>query len=290
MPELPEVETVVRGLRAEIVGRTVTDIKVLWTRSIVPPDLDTFTRRLTGQAITNIERRGKWVVMALSGDDTLLIHLRMSGRLVLESEAYLDNRHLRVLFLLDDGRRLSFIDQRKFGRIHLTNAPNLVLGSLGPEPLSEEFTPKRLKEMLRSRHGRIKPLLLDQRFLAGLGNIYTDEALWQAQIHPLRPADTLTPAEVTRLHKAIRVVLTSAIASGGTTLEDEVYRQADGQAGEFAGKLAAYGRAGQPCPRCGQTIERIKVSQRGTHFCPRCQLVQKKKLKTQGIDSDTNKA
>lgn len=290
MPELPEVETVVRGLRAAIVGRTITDVKVLWMRSIVPPDPDTFARRLTGQAITNVERRGKWVVMTLSDDDTLLIHLRMSGRLVVESEACLDDRHLRVLFLLDDGRRLSFIDQRKFGRMMLTNDPSLILRDLGPEPLSEEFTPKQLKEMLRSRRGSIKPLLLDQRFLAGLGNIYTDEALWQAQIHPLRPANTLTPAEVTRLHKAIRVVLTSAIAGGGTTLEDEAYRRANGRVGEFAGELAAYGRAGQPCPRCSQTIERIKVSQRGTHFCPRCQPVQKKKLKIQGIDSETNKA
>jgi formamidopyrimidine-DNA glycosylase len=290
MPELPEVETVVRGLRAEIADRTITDVKVLWTRSVVPPDPDAFARRLAGQTITDVERRGKWVMMALSGDDTLLIHLRMSGRLVLESEACLDDRHLRVLFLLDDGRRLSFIDQRKFGRMILTNDHNLILKDLGLEPLSEEFTPKRLKEMLGSRRGRIKSLLLDQRFLAGLGNIYTDEALWRAQIHPLRPADTLTPTEVARLHKAIRVVLASAIASGGTTLEDEAYRRANGQAGEFAGKLAAYGRAGQPCLRCGRTIERIKVSQRGTHFCPRCQPLQKKKFKIQGIDSEANKA
>jgi formamidopyrimidine-DNA glycosylase len=213
----------------------------------------------------------------------------MSGRLVIESEACLEDRHLRVLFMLDDGRRLSFIDQRKFGRLRLTNKPAQVLGELGPEPLSEEFTPERLKEMLRSRRGRIKPLLLNQRFLAGLGNIYTDEALWQARIHPLRPANTLTPTEVKRLHKAIRVVLSSAIASGGTTLEDEVYRQADGQAGEFAGKLAAYRRAEQPCLRCGQAIERIKVSQRSTHFCPKCQPLQEKKFKVQGIDSETIK-
>jgi formamidopyrimidine-DNA glycosylase len=219
------------------------------------------------------------VVMALDGGDTLLIHLRMSGRLVIESEACLDDRHLRVLLLLDDGRRLSFIDQRKFGRMILIDDPTQILGDLGPEPLSEKFTPECLEEMLRSRRGHIKPLLLDQRFLAGLGNIYTDEALWRAQIHPLRPANTLTFTEARHLHKAIRAVLTSAIASGGTTLEDEVYRQADGQAGEFATKLAAYGREDQPCLRCGQAIKRIKVGQRGTHYCPRCQAPQKKKLK-----------
>jgi formamidopyrimidine-DNA glycosylase len=279
MPELPEVETVTRGLRAALVGHTITDVKVLWARSVVPPDPAVFAHCLTGQTVVDIGRRGKWVVMTLSSGDTLLIHLRMSGRLVIESGACLDDHHLRVMFLLDDERRLSFIDQRKFGRMILTNDPTQVLGNLGPEPLSGQFTPERLEEMLKSRRGRIKPLLLDQRFLAGLGNIYTDEALWRAQIHPLRPANALAPAEVRRLHKAIRVVLTSAIASGGTTLEDEVYRQADGQAGEFASELAAYGREDQPCLRCGQAIRHIKVSQRGTHFCPKCQPLQEKKFK-----------
>jgi formamidopyrimidine-DNA glycosylase len=272
MPELPEVETVARGLRAALVGRTITDVKVLWTRSVVPPDPSAFARRLTGQTVTGVGRRGKWVVMALSGGDTLLVHLRMSGRLLIESEPCLDDRHLRVLIQLDDGRRLSFVDQRKFGRMIVTDDPDQVLGDLGPEPLSDAFTPERFGEMLAQRRGRIKPLLLNQRFLAGLGNIYTDEALWQARIHPLRPANTLTPAEVQRLHQAIQTVLAAAIASGGTTLDDASYRQADGQAGEFASKLAVYGRAEEACPRCGGEIARITVCQRGTHFCPRCQI------------------
>jgi formamidopyrimidine-DNA glycosylase len=212
MPELPEVETVARGLRAALVGRTITDVKVLWTRSVVPPDPSAFARRLTGQTVTGVGRRGKWVVMALSGGDTLLVHLRMSGRLLIESEPCLDDRHLRVLIQLDDGRRLSFVDQRKFGRMIVTDDPDQVLGDLGPEPLSDAFTPERFGEMLAQRRGRIKPLLLNQRFLAGLGNIYTDEALWQARIHPLRPANTLTPAEVQRLHQAIQTVLAAAIA------------------------------------------------------------------------------
>jgi len=290
MPELPEVETVARGLRAALIGHTIADVKVLWVRSVVPPDPAAFVRRLTGQTITDVGRRGKWVVMGLSNCNTLLIHLRMSGRLVIESEACPDDRHLRVLILLEDGRRLSFVDPRKFGRMHLTDTPEQVLGDLGPEPLSGEFTAGRLAEMLKQRRGRIKPLLLDQRFLAGLGNIYADEALWRARIHPLRPAHTLTSTEVRRLHTAIQAVLTAAIAGGGTTLGDETYRQADGQAGEFADELAVYGRTGQPCPRCGQTIARITVSQRGTHFCPRCQALQRKKLKIQGIDSEANRA
>jgi formamidopyrimidine-DNA glycosylase len=271
MPELPEVETVARGLRASLVGRSIVGAEVRWARSVIPPDPAAFARRLAGQAVTGVGRRGKWVVIALGGGDTLLVHLRMTGRLVLESEACLDDRHLRVMLFLDDGWRLHFSDQRKFGRMVLTAHPQEVLGDLGPEPLGEDLTAERLGDMLGRRRGRIKPLLLDQRFLAGLGNIYTDEALWRAGIHPLRQADSLSPGEVRQLHWAIRSVLRAAIASGGTTLSDGTYQQADGRSGEFAGRLAVYGRAEQPCPRCGMAIERIVVSQRGSHFCPRCQ-------------------
>jgi formamidopyrimidine-DNA glycosylase len=246
-------------------------VEVRWPRSVVPPDPAAFSHRLTDQTVTDVGRRGKWVVVALNGGDALLVHLRMSGRLVLESAACLDDRHLRVLLFLDDGRRLRFSDQRKFGRLVLTADPQEVLGDLGPEPLGDDLTPERLGEMLARRRGRIKPLLLNQRFLAGLGNIYVDEALWWAGVHPLRRADTLTPTEVLLLHRAIRSVLQAAIASGGTTLPDRMYQQADGRAGEFAGRLAVYGRAGQPCSRCGATVERIRVGQRGTQFCPRCQ-------------------
>ncbi len=273
MPELPEVETVTRGLRASLVGYTVVGVEVHWARSVIPPNPTAFARRLVcrGQMVTDVGRRGKWVVITLSGGDTLLVHLRMTGQLVLESGGGLNDRHSRVLLFLDDGRRLRFSDQRKFGRMVLTSEPQEVLGDLGPEPLADDFTAARLRDMLARRRGRIKPLLLNQQFLAGLGNIYTDEALWQAGIHPLRRANTLSPAEVRRLHRAIRSVLRAAIASGGTTLPDAAYQQADGRSGEFASRLAVYGRVGQPCPRCGATIERIRVGQRGTHFCPRCQ-------------------
>jgi formamidopyrimidine-DNA glycosylase len=271
MPELPEVETVVRGLREPLIGRTIVGAKVFWPRSVIPPDPSVFASRLTGQVVASVERRGKWIAFALSGGDSLLIHLRMTGRLALESGVRLDDRHLRVLLHLDDGQNLSFFDQRKFGRLWLTGNPNQVLGHLGPEPLADDFTPAQLERMLSHRRARIKPLLLNQRFIAGLGNIYADEALWQARIHPLRRADGLTTAETRRLHRAIQSVLWSAITSGGTTLADEAYQQPDGRAGEFVDQLAAYGRAGCPCPRCGSTIERITVSQRGTHLCPRCQ-------------------
>lgn len=271
MPELPEVETVARGLRASLVGRTIVGVGVRWARSVVPPDPAAFARCLTGQTVADVGRRGKWVVIALAGGGTLLIHLRMSGRLVVGAGEPSDDRHLRVLFSLDDGRRLRFFDQRKFGRLVLTSDPQEVLGDLGPEPLGDGLTAARLGEMLARRRGRIKPLLLNQRFLAGLGNIYADEALWRAGIHPLRQADTLVPVEVRRLHRGIRAVLRAAIEGGGTTLPDAGYQRADGRSGEFAGQLAVYGRAGQPCPRCGTDVERIRVSQRGTHLCPRCQ-------------------
>ncbi len=290
MPELPEVEMVARGLRASLIGCTVTRVDVRWPRSVVPADPAAFARRLAGQTITGVGRRGKWVLIALEGGDVLLVHLRMTGRLLVESAQCLDERHLRVLFFLDDGRPhgrtwLQFVDQRKFGRMVLTNEPQQVVGDLGPEPLDDGFTPERFGEMLARRRGRIKPLLLNQRFLAGLGNIYTDESLWRSRIHPLRRADTLSPLEVQRLHGAIRSVLREAIASGGTTLSDGTYQQADGEPGQFAGRLAVYGQAEQPCPRCGATIERIRVSQRGTHFCPGCQLLARENFKVGAIDS-----
>ena len=177
-------------------------------------------------------------------------------------------------FNLDDGRWLVFADTRKFGRLYLVDDPAEVLGDLGPEPLAADFTPERLARMLGGRGGRIKPLLLNQRFLAGLGNIYTDEALWRAGVHPLQAADTLTPDQVRRLHAGIVSVLREAIADGGTSLRDNQYRQPDGDTGAYQHLLAVYGRAEQDCPRCGAAVERLVVGQRGTHICPRCQVLR----------------
>lgn len=271
MPELPEVETIARELQTALVGHTIVDVQVLWASSVLAPAPTVFAKRLSGQTITDVGRRGKWVVIALASGDTLLVHLRMSGRLIVESGTGADDPHLRAIFLLDDERRLSFVDPRKFGRLWLGSDPAEILGQLGPEPLAEEFTAARFKAMLAGQRRRIKPLLLDQRFLAGLGNIYSDEALWRACIHPLRPANTLTPAEVGRLHDSIRAVLRTAIAHGGTTLADGGYRQADGQAGKFIEHLAIYRRTSEPCPRCGTAVERIILGQRGAHYCPHCQ-------------------
>jgi len=272
MPELPEVETVVRGLRDSLPGQRIVGVEVFWARSVRGLDPEAFACRLEGRRVVGMGRRGKWIVMSLSGGDTLLVHLRMTGQLVWEPEDSPDEKYTRVLFHFDDGWQLRFSDMRKFGRIVLTDDPDEVLGDLGPEPLSDDFTVARFEEMLSKRRGRIKSLLLNQRFLVGLGNIYVNEALWRAGVHPRRSADSLSSEEVQRLHGTIRSVLREAIASNGTTLGNGNFRRADGRSGEFADQLAVYGRAGEPCPCCGKTIERIEVGQRGTFVCRGCQV------------------
>lgn len=270
MPELPEVETISRELQ-EVVGRRIVAAEVRWARTVACPEVDSFDRRLSGQTITAVGRRGKWLVLTLDGGEALLIHLRMSGRLILEPADAADDPYARVLLTLDDGCRLRFSDPRKFGRVALTADPATILGALGPEPLDAALTPERFAAMLAARRTRLKPLLLDQRFLAGLGNIYADEALWRARLHPLRPAQTLSADEAARLLAAIRAVLTQAIERRGTTMDDGGYVSARGLPGDFAGQIAAYGQKGQPCPCCQTPIERIVVGGRGTHFCPHCQ-------------------
>ncbi len=271
MPELPEVETLARELRDVLVGRGIVGVEVRWPRTVAAPDPETFARRLAGRRVLEVRRRGKWLLLGLDGEEWLLVHLRMSGRLAVEDAGAPEDPHTRVVFHLEDGRRLRFSDPRKFGRMALTARPEDWLGGLGPEPLDPALTPERLVGMLRGRRVRLKPLLADQRFLAGLGNIYADEVLWRAGLHPLRRADTLTPEETARLHGAIREVLEEAVARRGTTLADRRYVLPDGRPGEFAAHLAVYGREGAPCPRCGAPIVRARVGGRSAHFCPRCQ-------------------
>ncbi|MCX7854571.1 MAG: bifunctional DNA-formamidopyrimidine glycosylase/DNA-(apurinic or apyrimidinic site) lyase [Anaerolineae bacterium] len=271
MPELPEVETLARELREALIGRTIVGAEVCWPRTVAAPDPETFARRLTGRRIREIRRRGKWLLLGLDGEEWLLIHLRMSGRLAVEDADAPEDVHTRVVFRLDDGRRLRFSDPRKFGRMVLTACPEDWLGDLGPEPLDPGLTPERLAGMLWGRRVRLKPLLTDQRFLAGLGNIYADEVLWRAGLSPLRCADTLTSEEVARLHRAIREVLEGAIARRGTTLADQRYVLPDGRPGEFAAHLVVYGREGTPCPCCSAPIVRARIGGRSAHFCPQCQ-------------------
>jgi len=267
MPELPEVEHYRRDLEKALTSRRFTGVSINWPRQIATPDVETFASRLPGQTIRAVRRRGKFLVFHLSLD-FLLIHLRMSGRLLIVPASAPPDPHVHVCFLLDGGEELRFRDPRKFGRVYLVDDPQRVVGGLGPEPLAEEFTPERFAAMLAGRQGRIKTLLLDQGFLAGLGNVYVNEALYLAGIHPLRTAGTLTREEVERLHAAIRATLLQAIDHRGTSF-DSFYRDLRGEPGAY--RQVVYGRVGEPCLRCGTPIQRITVGQRGTYFCPTCQ-------------------
>ncbi|NMC80052.1 MAG: bifunctional DNA-formamidopyrimidine glycosylase/DNA-(apurinic or apyrimidinic site) lyase [Chloroflexi bacterium] len=276
MPELPEVETIARALAqggregVPIVGHTLHSAEVLWARSLAEPALAEFQRRLPGQQVTAVGRRGKFLQIRLT-QDTLLIHLRMSGDLRVEPAQGADGRplaalpHDRALFNFADNLRLAFNDTRKFGRIWLLADPQKILAELGPEPLDPDFTPEDLYQLLQQRQRQLKPLLLDQAFMAGLGNIYTDEALHLAGLHPTRLSRSLSQAESARLWAAIRQVLEEGIRRNGASI-DWVYR-----GGSFQNTFRVYQRTGQPCPVCGHPIERLLIGQRGTHICPVCQ-------------------
>ena len=327
MPELPEVEYTARQLRETILGAKIREVLVFWERTIGHPDLPDFLAEVADRDIFGVRRRGKFLILDLSGERILTIHRRMTGNLLLlppgweidtslktsdpvawnikgpfiqtpvgadlsrPSPIYrpsLDIRYqdekvkqraiapsdllyCRVCFNLADGRRLLFTDPRKFGRIELwpREREQEALKNLGTEPLSEDFTPEILAKNLAGRKSPIKQVLLNQEVIAGLGNIYADEALYYASIHPLRRASSLAPAEVQLLHKGIVSVLTQAIEHGGTSFSE--YRDLWGEAGNNYNHVLVYHQQGKPCLRCGTPIERIVVAQRSTHFCPNCQ-------------------
>jgi formamidopyrimidine-DNA glycosylase len=271
MPELPEVETTARDLRPHLLGQTITRAHVLWARTVAEPDVNVFQNELPGRRIIGVSRRGKYLVFILDAGAVLICHLRMTGRLRVEppGSPALSDPHVRAWFELSDGRRLVFTDSRKFGRMWLVADTGPVLDKLGPEPLERSFDVASLGDRLHRRRVAIKALLLDQSVVAGLGNIYADEVLFRARIHPLRRAAGLTDSEIERLHAAIVEVLGAAIGGRGTTLRD--YRPPFGERGNYQNELQVYQRTDQPCPRCGEPIQRIRVTQRSTHFCPNCQ-------------------
>jgi formamidopyrimidine-DNA glycosylase len=273
MPELPEVETIARRLQPALVGRAVQSVDVLWARTVDRPAPDEFRQGLTGVRFTAVHRRGKYIIFDLDSADTLLAHLRMSGKFTLRSGADGpgDDPHTRLRIALDDGTWVVFIDPRKFGRFYLVSAIDEVLRHLGPEPLSPEFSPEWLYSHIAGRRAEIKRLLLDQRFVAGIGNIYVSEGLWRAGIHPARAAGSLSAEECEALHRAIVEVLQESIAEGGTSLEDRQYAYPDGGLGGYQLHLSVYDRAEKACPRCGYAIIRIVQGQRSTYVCPICQ-------------------
>jgi formamidopyrimidine-DNA glycosylase len=282
MPELPEVETIVRTLRPHLIGRRIVAADVRWPRSIATPLPRQFKHDVQDQIIQDVSRRAKFLHIRLSRSH-LLVHLRMSGDLSIKPGTPRPEKHDRLILQLAPASRpayapnstedspgttsLIFNDTRKFGRVWLTDRVETVTGTLGPEPLGTEFTADTLHASLHARRRHLKPLLLDQTFIAGLGNIYTDEALHIARLHPLKASDTVTRPQAERLHEAIQSVLTEGIRRNGASI-DWVYR-----GGDFQNHFRVYDRAGEPCPVCGTRIRRIVIGQRGTHVCPRCQRI-----------------
>lgn len=274
MPELPEVQTILEDLKqAHLVGSHIQKVKVYWPRTIGPMTPRAFCNLLTHKRILNLERRGKYLIFTLSEGYFLCIHLRMTGRFLLVHPDMPESPYIRLRLDLDQGKSLYYHDTRKFGRWYLVQDPQTIVGKLGPEPLSTDFSFDSFWNHLKHRKRTLKPLLLDQTFLAGLGNIYVDEALWDAQLHPLQPAHLLTLQQAQALHLSIIHVLQRGIKSQGTTLGKgrTNYYRLDGAQGEHQTLLQVFRRTGQPCPRCGQLIIRLIVAQRSTHLCPHCQ-------------------
>ncbi|MBI2845637.1 MAG: bifunctional DNA-formamidopyrimidine glycosylase/DNA-(apurinic or apyrimidinic site) lyase [Chloroflexi bacterium] len=270
MPELPEVETIRRELEPYILGRRIQTVRVLRPDIITKPGPRIFRRRLAGKEIQGLGRRGKFLVISLSGGDLLLAHLGMSGALYLKrsEDPLLKHTHLRLA--LDNAYEVRYVDPRRFGQVLLVSSLEEAVAELGPEPLADDFSAQHLATLLSRRKGRLKPLLLNQRFLAGLGNIYSDESLFLARLHPRRRAATLKPKDKTRLHQAIRQALGEGIQHLGSSI-DGSYRRPDESQGEHQNHFRVYGREGEPCFRCRTPIVRIVMGGRSTYFCPHCQ-------------------
>ncbi|MFN8411118.1 MAG: DNA-formamidopyrimidine glycosylase [Anaerolineales bacterium] len=270
MPELPEVETIARGLSPHLIGKTISSAEVLWTRTLATPSVRQFKEQVKGLKVTGVSRRAKYLILQLENYN-LLVHLRMSGDLILREGKIKPEKHDRLILTFTQGKQyLAFNDTRKFGRVWFTDDSESVLGKLGPEPLEKGFTAEWLYQALQGKKRQLKPLLLDQTFLAGLGNIYTDESLNIAKLHPLTLAYQVKPKQAAALHQAIRDVLKEGIRRNGASI-DWVYR-----GGGYQNYFRVYDREGQPCLTCGTIIKKMTVGQRGTHICPKCQVLERK--------------
>ncbi len=265
MPELPEVETIKNELAPHIIGRTVTGVTLFWQGIVRQPSAGEFCSRLIGQKITGVERRGKYLIFGLTSGEALIIHLKMTGSLLLKPP----ERFTRAIIYLDNETGLYFRDPRKFGVMWLVKDKNTVGDKLGPEPLEAEFTPQVLAQALSKRTAPIKALLCDQSLVAGIGNMYSDEALFSARIHPLRSGKSLSPEDLKRLHRAIRQVLWAAIGDKGASVD--TYFRPSGEIGTAHFQFRVAHRRGESCPVCGTHLQRIPIRNRGSYFCPRCQ-------------------
>jgi formamidopyrimidine-DNA glycosylase len=272
MPELPEVETIRRQLEPEVVGRRIESLEVLdprWTEPVPAREVEEACR---GRVIEALERRGKWLLVRLEGGRTLVMHLRMTGNLVL-ADGDGDERFLRVVIRLDHGRRLLFSDARRFGTgvvVEDSELEDFLRPRAGIEPLSDELSAEALGELAAGRRAPLKSFLMVQSGIAGIGNIYADEALWRARLHPLSPAGSMRPEHWESLRAGIVETLEAGLANGGASVDD--YRDARGEQGTMQDEFLVHTREGQPCPRCGETIRRIVLGRRSTYFCPGCQI------------------
>lgn len=273
MPELPEVETIVQGLKPEILNHKIIDIKINYSKILENMSPEKFRKNLLNKHFTNISRRAKYIIFHISDKKYLILHLRMTGKLLVKNNDDKASKHDHVVFLLDNGKQIFYNDTRKFGRFYLTNNPEEKLGKLGPEPLGSEFLFEKFSSKLSKSQRNIKALLLDQHFVAGLGNIYTDEALWEAKIHPQQSAYQISTIKRKALFQAIKNVIRKGIENRGTSLGDGKtnYVSSDNNSGKNQHELNVFARTGEPCPNCQSLIKKIVVSQRGTHFCPKCQ-------------------
>lgn len=269
MPELPEVETIASQLRSRgVEGKEILSVKVNWAPTIEPYSVAQFSKAVKGTTIDQISRVGKWMLFTLSSGQTLMVHLRMAGSFAMEKGS-----HDRIIVKLSGGLTLYYRDTRKFGRWKLVDDPDVILSKLGPDALTRGFTQKYFSSAMQKRHRMIKPLILDQGIVAGLGNIYADEALWKSKIHPERLSDSLSDSELSALYKAIKQVLKTGVQNRGTSLGSGKtnYRDVEGESGGHREEVKAYGRGGKPCTRCKTFLVKIVVAQRGTTFCPFCQ-------------------
>jgi len=270
MPELPEVETIKNELLPHVLGRCVVGVTLLWEGIARQPEAKNFCSRLIGQRLTGLTRRGKYLLFNLSSGEALVIHLKMTGSLLLKPAQAEAGRFVRAVIHLDNKTGIHFRDPRKFGVMWLVKDADAIVGKLGPEPMPDSFTPGLLARRLARRTAPIKALLCDQGCIAGIGNMYADEALFRAGIHPLRPGGSLHPEEVRRLHRAIKKVLKAAIGRKGASVRN--YLRPDGTLGTAHFQFqVAHRLGGELCPVCGTKIERITVRNRGTYFCPGCQ-------------------
>ena len=269
MPELPEVETVKNELLPYVVGRCVTGLTLLWEGIVKEPSAGEFRSRLIGQRITDIARRGKYLIFSLSGGDSLIIHLKMTGSLLIQQNSSELPKYTKAIIHLDNDTDIIFRDPRKFGVMRLVKDRDTIVGKLGPEPLEADFTPQVLAQRLAKRKAPLKALLCEQNIIAGIGSMYADEVLFATGIHPLRLGDSLSLEEIESLHSAIRQILCAAISRKGASVS--TYFRPDGTKGTAHFEFKVAHRGGEPCAICGTPVERIVVRNRGTYCCPKCQ-------------------